>query len=321
MNLSAKFRELQHASPRQLAGGVQRGLPYGVSILLVIAIAWQLVQLTWLLLEPAESSAPPPSPGPTAGPRAQPIDIQRIARAGLFGRADAPPPGSDIDAPQTQMNLRLAGTIASDDPSKGYAIIGESGGAAKFYSVGAALPGGVRLHAVYPDRVILDRGGQLEALALPRLNPNTVARVAPPPPAQNQFADNLRRIAETNPGALAEVIRPQPVFAGGTQRGYRVYPGRNRQQFAQLGLRPGDLILAINGTPLDDPNRGAEIFSTLGSSGRVTVNIERNGQTQELTLNTAQIALPPSDGDSGPAGPMEGRRPIVPPSETQGPRQ
>jgi general secretion pathway protein C len=249
-------------------------------------------------------------------PRGQPIDVQRIARARLFGAAEAPAATGDIDAPQTQMNLKLTGTIASDDPAKGYAIIAESGGTGKFYSNGDAVPGGARLHAVYADRVILEHDGQLEALALPRMSPQPVARVAPPAPPRNQFAENLRRIAETNPGALAEVIRPQPVFAGGAQRGYRVYPGRNRQQFAQLGLRPGDLILSINGTPLDDPNRGAEIFSTLGSSGRVTVSIERNGQTQELTLNTAQIALPqPEAGESGPSGNMEGRSPIVPPAE------
>jgi general secretion pathway protein C len=313
MSVIAKLRELQHASPGQLAQAAQRNLPYAVSVVLVVAIAWQLVQLTWLLLNPSEPSSNPAA-APTTASMARPVDIQRIARANLFGRADAPPAQqSDIDAPQTQMNLRLAGTIASDDPSKGYAIIGESGGAAKFYTTGATLPGGVRLHAVYSDKVILDRGGQLEALLLPRLNPNPIPRAAPPPPPQSEFANNLRRIAETNPGVLAEIIRPQPVFSGGVQRGYRVYPGRNRQQFAQLGLRPGDLILSINGTPLDDPNRGAEIFSTLGSSGRVTVNIERNGQTQELTLNTAQIALPPADSESAPSGSMEGRSPIVAP--------
>jgi general secretion pathway protein C len=76
------------------------------------------------------------------------------------------------------------------------------------------------------------------------------------------------------------------------QRGYRVYPGRNRQQFAKLGLQPGDLVLSINGTPLDDPQRGMEIFNTMGASDRVTVTVERNGQPQELSLNTAQMSLP-----------------------------
>lgn len=315
MSLSAKLRELQHASPRQIAERARLALPYGVSVLLVVAIAWQLVQLTWLILAPAESTSHTAASAASTTPRAQPIDVQRIARARLFGSADAPAPGqTDLNAPQTQMNLRLAGTIASDDPAKGYAIIGESGGPAKFYSTGDAVPGGARLHAVYADRVIIDRSGQLESLTLPRLNPNPRASMAPPPAMPSQFAENLRRIAETNPGALAEVIRPQPVFAGGVQRGYRVYPGRNRQQFAQLGLRPGDLILSINGTPLDDPNRGAEIFSTLGSSGRVSVSIERNGQTQDLTLNTAQIALPSPDAPEGaPGGGMDNRHPITPP--------
>jgi general secretion pathway protein C len=142
--------------------------------------------------------------------------------------------------------------------------------------------------------VILDRNGQQEALLLPKQSTASLSIARPPPPGQpnNQFADNLRRLAETNPGAFAEVVRPQPVFANGVQRGYRVYPGRNRQQFAKLGLQPGDLILSINGTPLDDPQRGMEIFNTMSSSDRVNVTIERNGQSQELTLNTAQIALP-----------------------------
>ncbi len=67
-----------------------------------------------------------------------------------------------------------------------------------------------------------------------------------------------------------------------------------------IGLQPGDLILAINGTPLDDPQRGMEIFNTIGSSDRVSVTIERNGQPQDLTLNTAQIMLP----EASPPGPQ-----------------
>ena len=56
-------------------------------------------------------------------------------------------------------------------------------------------------------------------------------------------------------------------------RGFRVYPGANRQAFARLGLRAGDLVTAINGTPLDDKDRAQEIFGTLNSStdARVTV--------------------------------------------------
>jgi general secretion pathway protein C len=100
----------------------------------------------------------------------------------------------------------------------------------------------------------------------------------------------VRQLIANEPSAISEVIRPQPVFAQGKQKGFRVYPGRNRQAFTRIGLRPGDLVLAINGTPLDDPSRGQEIFNTLGSSSEAHVTVVRNGKQQDLTLQMSQIA-------------------------------
>jgi general secretion pathway protein C len=122
-----------------------------------------------------------------------------------------------------------------------------------------------------------------------------------------------------DPGSVAEIMRPQPVFANGQQRGYRVYPGRNRAQFARLGLRPGDLVMAVNGTPLDDPQRGMEIFRSIGSSNQVRVTVERNGQPQELTLNMAQIA---NEMPEEPATESSGLEPVdqaepMPPDPTE----
>jgi general secretion pathway protein C len=303
MSFSATLRELQTLSGQQWLDRATRTLPRALTVVLVIGIAWQLVQLTWLLLEraaPADSEpvalAPPP---PTATRKG--IDVQAIANSHILGIAQQEQAAPE-DAQPTQMNLVLSAVFAANDPTKGVAVIGESPQASKVYSVGATVRPGTRLHSVYLDRVILDRNGQLETLALPKPNTAglTITRAAAPRPGSGQFADNLRRIAETNPTAFAEIVRPQPVFANGVQRGYRVYPGRNRQQFAKLGLQPGDLVLSINGTPLDDPQRGMEIFNTIGTSDRVNVTIERNGQSQELTLNTAQIMLP--DANSPPPG-------------------
>jgi general secretion pathway protein C len=321
MSFSATLRELQTLSGQQWLDRATQTLPRALTVVLVVAIAWQLVQLTWLLLDrgsPDDSSdmvmAPPP---PTATRKG--IDVQAIASAHIFGTAQDEPVAA-ADAKETQMNLVLAGVFAASDPTKGLAMIGESPQSSKVYAVGAVVRPGTKLHSVYLDRVILDRNGQLETLSLPR--PSTAGIItrsaAAPRPANNgQFADNLRRIAETNPTAFAEVVRPQPVFANGVQRGYRVYPGRNRQQFAKLGLQPGDLVLSINGTPLDDPQRGMEIFNTIGTSDRVTVTVERNGQPQELTLNTAQIMLP--DANSPPPGRTGQQRPIPTPAFTPEP--
>jgi general secretion pathway protein C len=104
------------------------------------------------------------------------------------------------------------------------------------------------------------------------------------------LGDQIRTLATQNPAAITEIIRPQPVFANGQQRGYRVYPGRNRQQFSKLGLMPGDLVTAINGTPLDDPARGMEILQSINSASEVTVTVERNGQSAQVNINNAQVA-------------------------------
>ena len=80
------------------------------------------------------------------------------------------------------------------------------------------------------------------------------------------------------------------MLADGRQRGYRVYPGPNQAAFNRLGLRPGDLVTAINGTTLDDPTKGGEIFSTLSSVAEARVTVIRNGSQQELVLNLAEVA-------------------------------
>jgi general secretion pathway protein C len=142
------------------------------------------------------------------------------------------------------------------------------------------------------DRVLIRRAGKLETLSLPRADETTAnkTRTSNRRTTRNQTnASSLREVINRSPARLTDVIRPQPVFRDGKQQGYRVYPGRQRQQFSQLGLRPGDMITQINGMPLDDPARGMEIFRSLGEATQVTVTVERNGQQQVMTLDTSQL--------------------------------
>jgi general secretion pathway protein C len=156
--------------------------------------------------------------------------------------------------------------------------------------VGGALPGGVRLHEVYPDRVLLDRNGAIESLLLPR----KLLGVAPAAaPLMQSPGQRLAALAQNGGGALlGGLIRPTAVFSGGKLTGYRIFPGgrTNLAAFTQLGLRPGDLVTAVNGTPLDDPNRANDIFQTIGSAGSANVTVQRNGQLQDISLNLETIA-------------------------------
>jgi general secretion pathway protein C len=192
MALTAKLNEFQNLTPQQWLERASHTLPRAVMVVLVIAIAWQLVQLTWLLLDrgpqPQPIAMPPPA---SVAPAQKGVDIQAIVNAHLFDVPAAGPPPDAANAKPTQANLVLTAVFASADPAKGLAIIGESAQSARVYAVGGAVQPGLRLHQVYQDRVILDRGGSLEALSLPKRNSAALVINRPAPPSQqSQFVSN-----------------------------------------------------------------------------------------------------------------------------------
>jgi general secretion pathway protein C len=285
---------------------IERGAQIvAVILLLALAIDSALFLTHWLAQ--ATALPPPGAAGSVAPPRPRSnptLEVATIVRAHLFGQAAVV---NSTDAPATTMPLVLAGVIADKDPAKGQAIIGENASAAKLYAVGAAIPGGARLHAVYSQRVLIERNGGLEALMLPRTAAARPGPMTAPAPAL------LRGGSERdNSTLLAGLVRMQPVFNQGKLTGYRIFPGggRGTAAFTQLGLRAGDLIQAINGTPLDDAARAMEVMQTLSSAATATVTVSRNGQAQELNLNLATLNLQPDAADGGAAAPA-GEAPAV----------
>lgn len=316
----SRLNEWTRQPPAQMWADASRVLPPWVALVLVALIGWQLAKAAWLLAPAPDVDTLPPvqaTPRAAATQPAGTVSIERIVGAHLFGRVtetQAPVLEAQEDAPDTQLSLELRGTIAATEENRALAIIAERGGAERIYFIGDAVPGGATLHAVQLDRVLLRRAGRLEALRLPRSEDGAGARrtaAAPRPmpvptreavglPPATHRAATVQEVVQQGGLALTEIIRPQPVFRDGRQQGYRVYPGRQRQQFTQLGLRPGDLITQINGMALDDPARGMEIFRGLADATSVTVTLDRNGETEMLTLDTAalQRGLQASDNEN-----------------------
>ncbi len=283
---------------------VNRVLPPWVSLLLVIAIGWQVARIIWLLVpapaagDAVEVPANLPVATTTSGSSA---DVQAIADNHMFGvareedSAAAPVLVADDNLSDTRLtNLVLKGTIASVIPEFSVAVIADGNAEQKVYIIGDRVTSGASLHAVHPDRVVLNENGALTNLRLPsdfpavsapvrRATSNTRARAQSPNSLQNVVTQNLTR--------LTDVIRPTPYLVNGQQAGYRVYPGRNREQFAALGLRPGDLIKDIEGQALTDPTQAMQIFQSLGTAEQVSVTIERNGEPQTIVLRTSQLDL------------------------------
>jgi general secretion pathway protein C len=216
------------------------------------------------------------------------LDINRILNAHLFGVATVET-SNPTEAPQTSMPLVLAGVIAQPDPLQGKAIIGASAGAARLVSVGGTIDGGARLKSVFGDHVLIERGGAVESLYLPRsMNP----AITTTPTAATTPGQRLQSLASNNNTLFSGLARVQAVYSQGRLSGFRIFPGGRNSAgaFSQLGLQAGDLVTAINGTVLDDPNRAAEIMQTLSNAGSASLTVTRGGQQQELNLNLASVA-------------------------------
>jgi general secretion pathway protein C len=291
-----------------------------VSQLIARAPRWIAAALVILLgvraatLVAALAGGSGPAPAATTPPPAATrnvVDVPSILRANLFGQS-APAPGT---TPVTNMALVLGGVIADSDEKKGFAILGTSPTDIRVYAVGEAVPGGALLHAVQVDRVLLDRGGTIEALLMPA---RTGGSAAPPPmvtAAPTNSAARVQQVLHDNPALIGQIIQRQPVLADGKLRGMRVYPGSNAQAFSRLGLRAGDLVTAINGTTLEGQTRGEEIFNSLSGAAEARVTVVRNGSPLELQLNLAEMATeaerlsqnPALNGGVPPGAPQSAR--------------
>jgi len=303
MTTEAKWSDFSSLDGERTLAAVNQLLPRWVALALVVAIAWQLARVVWLLIPGSsvgdEVIAPPSQLRTPAAQSSGQVDVQSIATAHIFGEANAEfvveaPQETYEDLAETRLSLSLKGTLASTDPASAIAIIADNRDEEKVYFIRDTVTAGATLHAVYADRVVLNRGGTLEVLKLPkdfpegtgqaRRNTTTVRRTATNP-------RSIQNVVTQNVTKLADVIRPTPYYVSGQMQGYRVYPGRDRKQFAALGLRPGDLIKDIDGAALTNPQQATQIFQSLGNSDQVSVTVERNGQPEVLVLRTSQLNL------------------------------
>ena len=50
------------------------------------------------------------------------------------------------------------------------------------------------------------------------------------------------------------------------------------------GIRPGDVIVGLNGSPIDDPSQFLRLVSDSKPGTTATIKVQRNGRTLELKM-------------------------------------
>ena len=284
------------ASLNTLWPQIELKLPRLVNIALIILILITLAKLLWSFFDSGVDTASITAPAINAAavkPQPRPNYDRKIAQMHIMGKA-APNAAKKVEnAPDTTLNLKLLGVLAGDK-EYGYAIISSGGNKIKHYALGDDIPGGATLHAVYPDRVILERDIRMETLRLPKANSKGFGNATAPrtttQPQTTQTMDEFETLGQfraevmKNPTRLTEFISatPEKNEETGEFQGYKLTPSKNPDMFYELGFQPGDVVININGIPLDQPDKGPKALQTLATADEVTMVVIREGT--EITL-------------------------------------
>ena len=275
-----------------------------VNVLLVIWLAWLLAKISWMFMPEPEQAGEPVLPVVSTSVKQQQLkqqqtrfDERQIANWHVFGVASEEKPikKAAVDAPETRLKLTLRGVFASNENRAARAIVGDPKGKEQGYAVGDPLPGGAKLSEVYPDRIILERNGRFETLRLPKKNAIAGPNTANQPSARRtgEVSDSSNKAAafqkyrseiKQNPSAFMNYVRATPARQDGKFVGFRLQAGRQRGALKELGLKPGDIVTAINGVQIDSPAKGMKAMQALGEGDTVNVTLLRGGQETSMSL-------------------------------------
>jgi len=218
--------------------------------------------------------------------------------------------GIEKDAKETRLQLILRGVVSSSVAGMGHAII-EIRKKQAVYAVDDTLPVGnnVTLVKVMPGQVVLDNNGTYELLTLfeeSELSSPVAARPTTPvrtdtrapvnrgAPQQvdmrdeqsaSELASAYRDRLYQNPQSLADVVAISAVREDGELMGYRIAPGKDREQFSQLGFKAGDLVTSVNGIVLNDPANTMRLYQTMRSASEAVFDLQRDDQQVSISVS------------------------------------
>jgi len=291
---------------------------------MLLLSAWILVsvaRLVWLLLPLSTApvaALPVPvnavdNTAPRSSQNAVAVNIETLVGWHLFGEAGAakaaPAGAIETQAQDTSLSLQLVGLVQSSDDKLARAILLIDGQQQQF-AINEQLPasGKVVLAKVLADRAIIDNNGRYETLWLyDQESLNKLGGASPDAnaPAKTSNVDlrvnnnvsaaaaNYRQQLYQNPSSLADLIQVSV-----QKEGFRIRPGRDPKMFADFGLRPDDVVTAVNGVSVTDPQNALELYNQMRTAQDATLTIRRGGEDIVIAVSLQAPPLqeaPPQD--------------------------
>lgn len=196
---------------------------------------------------------------------------------GIQGMDDA-----ELDA------MVVTGTI-SGDPSFARVTLRDKATLTEEYSIGEEI-GSYKVRAIEQYYILLRRGklnlkvliGETIGQAKERVKDKEVVE-------DNQELKSSQTIQKVlsredvnrklkDPNVIYKDARFGPHLVDGKIEGYKLYQVARSHIFYSLGARGGDIIKRVNGMPLNETEKMLEIWGSVKSASKITVDIDRKGK-------------------------------------------
>lgn len=215
-----------------------------------------------------------------------------------------PPPVAPQPIEETQLKLKLAGTVVGEQ-NQYYAIIEDltQRGSQALYQVGDTIQE-ARIAEILPKCVVFDKRGNYERLCFPREDPSgngqqpgthTSSLLAPTDSASDdedivQVDNATWRVSRelmqehfANPVMLSSQARVTPYIVQGEQQGFRLSRLQPNSLLQKIGLQHGDVLQKVNGQGITSTGDVLQAYQQLQQVGTVRLEILRRNRPTTLT--------------------------------------
>lgn len=97
--------------------------------------------------------------------------------------------------------------------------------------------------------------------------------------------DLIQEVANDRSLLEQQAPRVVPNYVNGQPRGFRLQGIRAGSIFSAIGIRNGDVLVAVNGQDIDSPQRAIQLYESMLSQPQVQMQVLRRGREQTLTYN------------------------------------
>ena len=217
-------------------------------------------------------------------------DYQVINGRNLFGSvekaAETIKPEAIETLEPTSLKIALLGTVAGNEQNAVAVIEEKKLRKQGLYRVGDSVEGAL-IKMILRGKVILRVGDKDEILTMEEddLSKTGNGRARPGASGEQTSIKVSRTDVEQsmqNINTLLSQVRVRPHFKNGEADGLSISRIRPNSIFTKLGLRNGDVVQAVDETPIQSPDDILSLYEKIKSGSTISIQINRRGQQQTI---------------------------------------